>query len=51
MIYTWTYSSIAALLQWNGEEMSRNVSYIIGVLLGAIIGGAIGYFGRCAGST
>ncbi len=27
------------------------MKYTIGVLVGAVIGGVIGYFGKCSGST
>jgi hypothetical protein len=31
--------------------MNGIFKYIIGAVLGALIGGAIGYLGRCRGST
>jgi hypothetical protein len=33
-----------------GEEESK-VKYAVGLIVGAIIGGAIGYLGKCAGSN
>jgi hypothetical protein len=31
--------------------LSFIAKYALGVIAGAVIGGAIGYFGKCAGST
>ena len=33
------------------EKTGNIMNYVIGLLAGAVIGGAIGYLGKCAGST
>jgi len=39
-----------ALFECN-KAIKMIINFVIGVIGGAIIGGAIGYFGRCAGNT
>ena len=33
------------------ERVGSIMNYVIGLIAGAVIGGAIGYLGNCAGST